>query len=409
MKTQTGILKIISRITCLLVVFLISVTFASCEEDDASLEAPYFTIEENPTGLSAGVVGVSQSYVVRSNRPWKLVEQEKSDWVKVFPEEGVDDGIFKVTIADNITFDSRISNFAFLVDGNEQPVLFRVEQEANVPFITINNANDGISIPSAINNFNISITANVDWTYSLENGDWLSEEFLSENLITLIAAKNLGESRSATLTIKSSQYPDLDKQFSITQSSGNIILEENFDWLTYGSEIFYTTGGETRMDFWTTEELDKGWSSTVSAPAGNQQVVYGRTGFLKLGKTGYGGDLISRKLSALEETSNLLVTFKAVPYKTKGGTEDDNILRVSVVGPGTVNISSLTIDNWPDYDADPECIAIWQSESANYQFTVTGATSETQIRFLGGAFELVGVGKGKNRIFLDNIKVAIAE
>ncbi|WP_445734097.1 BACON domain-containing protein [Mariniflexile sp.] len=410
MKTKTIYSKINLKVSYILAILLITVSFISCDnDDDAQLKAPYFSIEENPTGLSAGVAGVTKSYVVRSNRPWKLVDQGNSEWVKVFPEEGNDDGIFKVTIKDNITFDSRIANYAFFVDGKEQPILFRVEQEANVPFIKINNATNGISVPSAKTSFNVSITSNVIWTYTIENGDWLTQESLSENSITLNAAKNIGELRTATLNIKSSQYPNLDKQIIINQSSGNIILEENFDWLSYGSEIFYNTSGETRMDSWTADELNRGWTSTVSAVAGNQMVVYGRTGFLKLGKTGYGGDLISRKLSSLEETSNLLVKFKAVPYKTAGGTEDDNILRLSVVGPGTVNISSLTIDNWPDYATDPECIKIWQSEASNYQFTVTGATSETQIRFLGGAFELVGVGKGKNRIFLDNIKVEITE
>ena len=98
-----------------------------------------------------------------------------------------------------------------------------------------------------------------------------------------------------------------------------------------------------------------------------------------------------------------------MPYKTKGGAEDDNILKVNVVGPGVTSINSFTIDNWPDYDADPECTAIWLKEESTYEFIITGATAQTQLRFLGGGFNLVGVGKGKNRIFLDDITVKIID
>jgi len=79
------------------------------------------------------------------------------------------------------------------------------------------------------------------------------------------------------------------------------------------------------------------------------------------------------------------------------------------MGPGTVSVSSFTIDNWPNYTLDPDCITIWKDPSATYSFTITGATSETQLRFLGGDFNLVGVGAGKNRIFIDDIKVEIIE
>jgi len=97
---------------------------------------------------------------------------------------------------------------------------------------------------------------------------------------------------------------------------------------------------------------------------------------------------------------------------TAAGTKDDNILKVSVVGPGTVSTSQFTIDNWPVYPADAGthtayCTALWNEPAATRTFNVTGATSDTQIKFLGNDYYLVGVGAGKNRIFLDDIKVEI--
>ncbi|MCK7536499.1 MAG: hypothetical protein MZV63_38735 [Marinilabiliales bacterium] len=47
---------------------------------------------------------------------------------------------------------------------------------------------------------------------------------------------------------------------------------------------------------------------------------YARQGSVKLGKTGYGGDLISPALSKLVGTVNVRVTFKAIPYMTAAGT-----------------------------------------------------------------------------------------
>lgn len=389
---------------------LISLIFTSCNnDDDDDNSEPYFSIEDNPAGLNVNINGATKSYTVRSNRPWEIVAQSLADWAKAFPAEGDDDGIFEFIVDANNTFDSRIVNFAFIVDGKEKPILFRIDQEGNIPFITIVDSENGIRVPAVAGNVSINLRANVDWDYTIADNSWITGIDKSDSEIKLLIAKNNGDERSQILTVISAQYPGLKQQVTITQSPGKIILEESFSWLTYGSPIFYTTSGETRMDSWTIGERDRGWTSTNNSASSNEKLVYARTGFLKLGKTGYGGDLISRPLSSLDETTTVRVTFKAVPYKTKGGTEDDNTLKVSVVGPGTTNINSLTIDNWPDYDTDPECTAVWESDTANYEFTVTGATSETQIRFLGGDFDLRGIGKGKNRIFLDDIKVEIIE
>lgn len=398
--------KVFVLFTFLTILFL----SVSCANDNETSVEPYFTIEENPTGLAVDVNGLTKSYIVRAKGHWKIVPQGEANWVKVFPAEGDDDGIFKIIVNKNNTFDSRILNFAFINDGKEQPALFRVEQQANVPFIIVDKADEGVSVTSNGGEFGVKISANVNWTYSLSNANWLSVVEASATSIKFSALKNKGVKRSAILTISSADYPSLTKTISIMQSDGSVVLEEHFDWLAYGSTIFYTTTAETRIDnAWTTEEKAKGWTSTSNVFSNNEQLVYARTGFVKLGKTGYGGDFISPKFEMLEEPTTVKVTFKAVPYQTKAGTKDDNILKVGVVGPGTVSVSSFTIDNWPDYTLDPDCINIWKSPSANYSFTISGATSQTQLSFLGGDFNLVGVGAGKNRIFIDDVKVEIIE
>lgn len=380
----------------------------SCDDDngDGDLGDPYFMIEDEPTSLMVGVEGISQKYVVRSNSEWKVVAQGSTDWVKAFPDQGDKDGIFSFIVEPNDTFENRTANFAFVVNGEEQPVLFRVDQEANVPYITVIDGENGISVPSAGGIVDVSLETNVEWNYMLEDESWIIGVERSDNTLVLEAEKNTGLERSTTLTILS-DIEGLSKEVEIIQSAGNVILEEDFSWLNYGSTIFYEYSGEKRMDSWTPEEMAHGWTSTENTYSSNQMVVYARPGFVKLGKTNYGGDLISPPLSELDGPTDVRVTFKAVPYKTAGGTEDDNNLIVGVVGPGTTDVPSFTVDNYPDYDTDPYCTLTWEDESSTYSFTITGATSETQVRFLGGAFDLNGVGKGKNRIFIDDIKVEI--
>lgn len=388
---------------------LLSSFLISCSSDDEQAGEPYFTIEENPTGITADYNKTTKSYVVRANGSWKIVAQSDADWTRPFPDEGEDDGIFQIIVDENDTFDPRSTNFAFVLNGQEQPTLFRVEQEGNIPSIAIEDAEAGIAVASAEGDFSVYIKSNLDWTYSLDDDSWLTEKSLSDKEIKFSVPKNTGSARTAVLTVHSAQYPELDTSVTIRQSSGSIILEEDFSWLNYGDVIFYETSGEKRMDQWTAEELARGWTSTENPESKNEQLVYARTGFVKLGKTSYGGDLISPKLSDLDAPTDVRVEFKAVPYQTKKGTRDDNTLHVSVIGPGQVSVNSFTIDNWPDYDADPDAVEAWKKEEATYEFVITGATADTRLKFLGGDYALKGVGAGKNRIFLDDIKVKIIE
>ncbi|MDD2330530.1 MAG: BACON domain-containing carbohydrate-binding protein [Bacteroidales bacterium] len=395
----------------LLALCISTALFTSCKNEvDIETGDPYFFIEGEPTGLSVGVKGTTSkvSYVVRSNRPWKIVPDHEVDWARAFPDEGEDDGIFEIIVNENMTFDLRTVNFSFVVDGEEQSLLYRIDQEKNVPFIEIIDAEKGIGIPAVGGEVTISLNTNVDWEYTISNESWLTELEKTATQLKLTAGRNFDRKRSVTLTVTSPSIPELSEDLVLTQSSGSVILEEDFSWLNYGNVIPYEYSGEKRFDSWTDEEKNKGWESTPSEFSSNQQLVYARPGFVKLGKTNYGGDLISPKLD-LESTSNVKVTFKAAAYISAGGNIDDKVLNISVLGAGEASISELIIDNIPNSRAEDEAGVvndIWDPERA-YSFTITGATSQTQIRFLGGAFDLRGIGQGKNRIFLDDIKVEI--
>jgi len=407
--TNSGRTALIMLPLFLLSLFLLS----SCKEDPVQ-EDPFFSLEGNPTGLTLTKAAKTTSYVVRSNRPWEVVKKSEADWLKVFPEKGYADGIFKIYVTENPTFDVRTENLAFIVDGTEQSVLFRVDQAGNVPYITLPAE---VTIPAGGGEFSVDVTSNVTWTYSLSDDSWLTEQSVSTQKITFVAEENTSiDPREVTLTATATNYPAVSSTVILTQSPGTVVLEEDFSWLSYGNPVFYTVTGETRIDNWTDEQKDKGWTSTINTVegSGNTAMLYARPGFVKMGKTSYGGDLISPALSKLVGTQTVRVTFKAIPYMTAAGTMDDNILKVSVIGPGTVSQSQFVIDNWPVYPAEnvaDYCIGMWSAPEATRTFTITGATSETQIKFLGGDYDLrpTVVTINKNRIFLDDIKVEIVQ
>lgn len=408
MKSYNFLLLKPERLIFFGILMLCLIAFSSCSNDDENTEAPYFSIEGNPTRLSTDIKGTEEKYVVRAHGSWKVVPQAEADWVRAFPDKGEDDGIFRFIVKENLNFVNRSIDFKFFVNGEEQPILFTIDQEKNIPFLEVEGRTE-ISALSDEQTITIPIKANVDWTYSFGDVQWLGKQEGSDAEIKVLIKKNKGPERTATISISSAQYPDLSKEVKIIQSSGNVVLEENFNWLTYGTKIPYETDGEKRFDLWTAEEQAKGWTSTPNEATKGEPLLYSRKGFVKLGKTGYGGDLISPKLEAIEGSATIKVTFKAAGYVSAGGTKDDNLLRVSTIGPGQTDVSEFKIDNYPNNAKEDEQGIdndIWDPARA-FIFMVTGATAETQIKFLSNMYELKGVGKGKNRIFIDDIKVEV--
>lgn len=393
-------------------VFLsVVVIFTTCKDESEPGGDAYFEIEGSPTELKMNAdETISQDYLIRSNRPWKIELQEENNWVRPSPDKGEDDGIFRFSMHVNSTLESRTANFAFIVDGVKQPGLFRVEQAGTIPYIVFNVESEGILIPPTGGEVTIDVDANVEWTYSLDDDSWVTSHSSTQNQIIITAPENLDKERSLTVTATSSLYPEAIAKIVITQRQNRAILDEDFNWLNYGSAIPYETSGETRYDNWTPEERARGWTSTHNEFS-NDIPLYARQGFVKLGKTNYGGDLISPKLEEIEGTKDVKVTFKAVAYVSAGGAIDSNELKIILIGPGSPSTDVIIVDNIPNNRAEDNAGIInnvWDPERA-FSFTITGATSETQIKFLGKAYDLREEAINKNRIFLDDIKVELID
>lgn len=402
----------------LILILIMSVLLISCKKDkDARVE---FELLSGSPELQVSVDGTSETYSIRTSGYWTVSFVDDVDWIEVQPREGQGDATFTVSIDKNRQMESRSAALAFHVNHVRMSDLIRITQDENPnpPYFELDYESETLEVSGSGVRKVFDVRSNTQWEVIVpQEVDWMSVEPAAGNgegeFVVVVDENPLYSSRSALLSYK---VDGIAHGLSLNIIQGgkvdnSIILNEDFEWLTYGSPIFYTTTGETRFDNWTDEEKAKGWTSTVNtvSGSGDQPLLYARSGFVKLGKTSYGGDLVSPKLSTIVGESDVVVTFKAVPYQTKAGARDDNTLKVSVIGPGKVSHETFIIDNWPDYDADPECVEIWKNPSAQRTFIIKGATAETQIRFVGGDFDLRPdvVQVNKNRIFLDDIIVVL--
>jgi hypothetical protein len=286
--------------------------------------------------------------------------------------------------------------------------VLEISQGANfIPYLNIE-PSDNLNMSWEEGTATVEVTTNVDdWAYS-PGSNWIQIS-KTGNILTLTIAANQLKERTTTLQFTSVEFPDVNKQLRVTQS-GFIVFEEDFSFLTGGmsDDIFIATN-EKRFDSWaTTYGTTNGWTSTPSPDQGGTVApwIYSRNGYPKFGKTSYNGDLITPKLSAIEGVKNIQVTFKACGYTSAGnattvGTRDPiqytngatgghadvpNELNIEIIGPGTASQTQFIINNYPDDNRRLHGPGwLWQMDPAAIRtFVITGATADTQIRFIAG-------------------------
>jgi hypothetical protein len=240
-----------------------------------------------------------------------------------------------------------------------------------------------------------------------------------------------------------------------------VYLDEDFSWLTYGQVAWQETSGEKALQYWTDAEKAKGWTSIVSGTntawkGAGYTYVYGRPGFIKLGATNYGGNIVTPDLKDFGDgTADIKVTFHALGYPGTGNATnhvpnpiDANDLYVGLWGDGEIgtlegtnetysftteelgDVSlkvihySLNYANSVAGQEHGENFDSWSDDYSGYEVTVSNATKNTHVVFFAGPFYdgLTGRGSEKvdyngvqitknnniNRVYMDNIKIVAA-
>ncbi|MDR2361162.1 MAG: hypothetical protein LBD91_00325 [Prevotellaceae bacterium] len=412
----------------------------SCSEKEKEYTGePYFYIEGNPTAELVGTASQSISYVVRSNRPWKIVPQSEATWIKPFPNEGELDGIFKINISENRTIDIRQMNFEFVVDGKAQPTLLHVEQEAADAALTIT-PSPTISVLSNGGVVTVNIAANIDWHYTLTTGAWLRQPQVDATSITFTAdANETGNIREAILSVipDDAQYAALAASVTIRQLSireddnksiGYVYFEDDFSWVipfngpadienwnenesatVAGTHNMYTyanadagiVAGDLLVAFHAQGYTDPRYDGT-----NDSRVIYFGAHYLKFGKTGYHGKL-QRQLIQIDpdKFSNILLTFDATPCKTNptGNNYDDVFLRVVIEGSGSVGVDDGTTKVSEDIDiqlVDKSRPWVWLSKNV----VLYGVAADTRVTIQTNMTDSPSGDGLQRRWYLDNVR-----
>lgn len=454
MKTfKTNIMNRVKALSLLALVAALAFGFTSCNDDKYDGD-PYFNVE----GLTDGAIvlenvaidttsySAAKKFVIRSNRPWKLVAQGENGWVRVFPSEGEGDGIIRVSSLENVKPVNRELKFKVLLDGEDCGQTVTIMQKLSEPYMRA--SSNMVQVAREGGDVLIPIVTNVPFTFEIqgENSDWVTATLDSEGVIKLNCLYNTpGAERNATLHVQGEgDFSNLQLNIPITQL-GEVLLYENFSWLVKSEAgVDYPLVGWEydkclRIDAWSADEKSHGWESRSGLMSKKVPAAYSMKGFVKVGRANFGGEVLSPALSKIEGTRNIKVSFQAVAYAAATGAVDDKELYVGVIGGGKVvgitggdetknsvessysycdengnpielvGVAHATLhaDNQFNQNIDPTGLKIWDEPFTHYTVLIEGATSQTRIALFGGLFDtaLKGVGVGKNRLFFDNVKV----
>lgn len=394
--------------------------FSGCKDNDDPVGDPYLTFENIEGTINVSKAGITQAkrkaVTVRSNSAWKVALENPDDasWLHFFIDEGEDDGLIYYWVDKNTTFDQREGKIT-LSDNGKVLNSLDIVQEADVPNITIKDGSNGFTIAPEGSVLKVAIDANITWKATLTpDVDWARITNVTEDSIFVTIDKNEEDERTVNLSlVGEGEHSGVSTTALITQKDESLIFNDNLSWLQEGEEKPTYETPEIRIDLWNDAEKAAGWSSLSNW-------AYGGRGYVKLGKTNYNGDIISPALSKLKKPTDVKVTFQSMGYVSAGGVKDASVVKVGVIGPGEVNgdeVKTISIngatyrcvrfvntvfpnseknENGEDYDP-------WAQPGSYHSFTITGATAETKIIFVGG--DNWNKVKGKNRVFLKSVEV----
>lgn len=394
--------------------------FSGCKDHDDPVGDPYLTFDNIEGTINVSKTGITQAkrkaVTVRSNSPWKVSLENPDDasWLHFFIDEGEDDGLIYYWVDKNTTFDQREGKIT-LSDNGKVLNSLDIVQEADVPNITIKDGSNGFTIAPEGSVLKVAIDANITWKATLTpDVDWARITNVTEDSIFVTIDKNEEDERTVNLSlVGEGEHSGVSTTALITQKDESLIFNDNLSWLQEGEEKPTYETPEIRIDLWNDAEKAAGWSSLSNW-------AYGGRGYIKLGKTNYNGDVISPALSKLKKPTDVKVTFQSMGYVSAGGVKDASVVKVGVIGPGEVNgdeVKTISIngtayrcvkfvntvfpnseknENGEDYDP-------WAQPGSYHSFTITGATAETKIIFVGG--DNWNKVKGKNRVFLKSVEV----
>jgi len=377
-------------------ILLLSCLVFACEKDSPTLEVAQvqlnYTFEE---------IGGTKFASIKSDREFTAISDQT--WCTTEIYSGGRNNNLRISTDKNGNAEIRTAVITVASEGLPA-IQITVVQNAATPFISVT---EKTVVLANIQEFTLEISANTLFTYELPS--WIQPKVGNtpapgKGIYSFIAETLASGERQGSIIIKAVGMDVLISPVTIPVTQTNEILpliDEHFDWATSSSTDIFTSTNEVRMDNWPAE--GKVWTSSTPAVYD----IWTRKGYLKFCRGNTGADLVSPMLTDIVGTRDVDVAFKACGYLTTTVKDKYHEFNISVIGGGTPSITHFSIDNYPDSQAHEHGTGwLWQDDpAAAYSFTITGATSTTQIVFLAGP--KLGTLDGNSRMGLDDIKVVL--
>lgn len=424
------------------VLALTATCITSCKDDEEDNLPAYFSFEDLPAdylfpykGVDEETFGNGIKFTIRAHGNWRfeIENEEDLEWVKIWPMEGVDDGFIRFYCKENDLAQKRSAKYRLYLNGVEQEP-FVLTQENALPNLEISTL--GLTFQRQGGELSVSVTANVDWSCSVEgeDADFFSAEKKNDKAVIRTDANTSGKELEATLVIQG-EGEARNIRHEVTLKQLVAIFFDDFSWLKSNAGILgweTPVENETRIDKWSAEEKEHGYSSLSTW-------CYSRTGFIKLGKGKYGGDVAFPTIAELTEPTNVKVSLKAVGYGDKNSAKDPiTMFYIAVLGPGSIEsaegvnaTTGITIpykksasdpiinipavkfgmgeNNWFLKNIDPTGLKVWTLDETNYSITVKGMDNTSRIVVVAGKAALEDAYSDPDghtqRLFLDDFKV----
>ena len=206
---------------------------------------------------------------VTSNADWTVTCPDA--WVTVSPASGTGNGSFKITVAENKTFDTRSSTVT--VKAGDKSSSVKVSQLAMVPSILVSPTT--AEVEAAGGTVSVDVTSNGPWTVSVPSGaGWVTPDAASgegSKKVTFTIAPNTDfEARSVDVTFA---VQDKQATVKISQKASAPTLEVNPATLSVGDEGGVLEFNVTSNAPWTVTAAEEWISVDPASGQGDAKVT----------------------------------------------------------------------------------------------------------------------------------------
>ncbi len=424
-------------------VILSGICITSCDSDDAiSADSLYYNIELSSDylipskGIDPTSYGNGKKVIIRANGHWTIEPVgDDTGWMKIYPMEGDDDGWLRLYADENTRASERTAEYMISVNGIPQEETLNITQAPAQPFLNISTS--ALTFKRIGGELSVIVDTNVDWEYNIDGEDASRFVATSSDMASLtvkaIGVNETGADISAALILRGTgDNSSVNRVISLTQLYATFF--DDFSWLKSEAGVLgwkIATGKkEVRIDQWSAEEKGHGWTSLSTWR-------YSRTGFIKFGKGGYGGDVASPYISEISGSADVTISWNALGYVTAKNVHDDiDYYFVGILGPGNITGTSsngtsgatfiykdsdgesvtlnavrfeLGAGAWFDPVNDPTGTEVWTSAASLFSINVEGFTSESRVVFVIGTGSVDNAYQNSNsknsRLFVDNFKI----